>query len=217
MLSHIIEGFALTGIDSFIVVTGYLGHQVEDFSRRFSADHPELKIETVRQHELNGTAGAMLCARSFADQDDFVLGWGDILMDRENYPRFVKSARETSYDLLLAVNRTSDPYRGAAVYVDGQMRVERLVEKPPRGTSTTNWNNAGLFAAGVSIFGYLEELTPSERGELELPAAIGQMIANQMDVRAIDIRGFWSDVGTPEDLELARQRFKPGRNVDDAS
>jgi len=58
---------------------------------------------------------------------------------------------------------------------------------------------------------------PSERGELELPAAIGQMIANQKNVRAIDIRGFWSDVGTPEDLELARQRFKPGRNVDDAS
>jgi len=138
MLSHIIEGFALTGIESFIIVTGYLAHQVEDFGRRFSADHPELKIETVRQHELNGTAGAMLCARSFAARDDFVFGWGDILMDRENYPRFVKSARETSYDLLLAVNRTRDPCRGAAVYVDWQMRVQRLVEKPPPVTSTTN-------------------------------------------------------------------------------
>jgi len=75
------------------------------------------------------------------NRDDFVFGWGDILMDRENYPRFVKSARETSYDLLLAVNRTSDPYRGGAVYVDGQMRLERLVENRyselPRPTGTT--------------------------------------------------------------------------------
>jgi NDP-sugar pyrophosphorylase family protein len=30
-------------------------------------------------------------------------------------------------------------------------------------------------------------------------------------VRAVDMRGFWSDVGTPEDLEAARAWFKPKR------
>ncbi len=35
------------------------------------------------------------------------------------------------------------------------------------------------------------------------------MIADGREVRAVDVRGFWSDVGTPEDLESARKLFKP--------
>jgi NDP-sugar pyrophosphorylase family protein len=35
------------------------------------------------------------------------------------------------------------------------------------------------------------------------------MIADGRVVRAVDMRGFWSDVGTPEDLEKARAWFKP--------
>ncbi len=34
------------------------------------------------------------------------------------------------------------------------------------------------------------------------------MIADGRVVRAVDMRGFWSDIGTPEDLESARARFK---------
>jgi NDP-sugar pyrophosphorylase family protein len=37
------------------------------------------------------------------------------------------------------------------------------------------------------------------------------MIADDHVVRAVDMRGFWSDVGTPEDLAAARARFKPKR------
>jgi NDP-sugar pyrophosphorylase family protein len=37
------------------------------------------------------------------------------------------------------------------------------------------------------------------------------MIAARCEVSAVDVRGFWSDVGTPEDLESARKLFKPPR------
>ena len=61
------------------------------------------------------------------------------------------------------------------------------------------------------IFDYLAKLEVSPRGELELPAAITQMIADRRVVRAVDMRGFWSDVGTAEDLAAARAFFKPKR------
>ncbi|HVA81436.1 MAG TPA: sugar phosphate nucleotidyltransferase, partial [Candidatus Binataceae bacterium] len=77
----------------------------------------------------------------------------------------------------------------------------------------TEWNNAGLFAAGPTLFDYLERLEPSPRGELELPQAIAAMIADARTVRAIDMRGFWSDIGTPADLEVARRRFHPKRRA----
>jgi dTDP-glucose pyrophosphorylase len=112
---------------------------------------------------------------------------------------------------MLAVNRVKDPFRGAAVYLTPHMMVERLDEKPAPGTAKTEWNNAGLFASSRILFEYLERLKPSVRGELELPGAITQMIGEGRVVRAVDMRGFWSDVGTPEDLEAARAWFKPKR------
>ncbi len=211
LIEQIVTGLAEAGIAEFVIVTGYLGEQVERWAQYFTGAHPWIRIATERQPQLNGTGGAMLAARPhLAGEPRFLFGWGDVLMDRTNYARFIERAQSEDYELLLTMNRVRDPYRGAAVYVAPDMRVERLVEKPAKGTSTTTWNNAGLFASGPIIFEYLERLEPSPRGELELPAAIAAMIADGRVVRALDIRGFWSDVGTPEDLERARSRFRPG-------
>ena len=212
LISHIVDALAGGGLAHFIVVTGYLSEQIEGWAKIYERENPGIKITTVRQPELDGTGGAMLAAKQhLACESRFVFGWGDILMDRANYPRFIHHARNDEYDLMLAVNRVKDPFRGAAVYLDAHMRVERLDEKPAPGTAKTEWNNAGLFATGQIIFDYVTRLEPSPRGELELPASISRMIADGRVVRAVDMRGFWSDVGTPEDLEAARAWFKPKR------
>jgi len=210
LLAHIVDALAANDAREIAIVTGYLATHIAEWCARRMREDPALRLVTLHQAELNGTAAAMILARNFvAEEAAFIFGWGDILMDVENYARFVNAARSETYDLMLAVNATHDPWRGAAVYVDKDMRVEKLVEKPARGTSTTRWNNAGLFAATPLIFDYLERLKPSARGELELPEAIAKMIADHRDVRAIDVRGFWSDVGNPEDLESARRLFIP--------
>jgi NDP-sugar pyrophosphorylase family protein len=210
LIGHLVDALAVNGVRDIAIVTGYLASHIDEWCAGQMRANQSLRLGTIHQDELNGTAGAMLLARNFVDADEaFIFGWGDILMDAGNYVRFIESARSQSYDLMLSINRVRDPWRGGAVYVDGDLRVERLVEKPAPGTSTTHWNNAGLFAATSRIFDYLETLKPSPRGELELPQAIAMMIEDRCEVRAVDVRGFWSDVGTPEDLESARKRFKP--------
>lgn len=214
LISHIVDALAGAGLSRFIVVTGHLAEQIEVWAKTYERQNSGIEIATIRQPELNGTGGAMIAAQAHLKaQTRFIFGWGDILMDRANYPRFVHHACNDDYDLLLAVNRVKDPFRGAAVYLNKHMQVERLDEKPAQGTAKTEWNNAGLFATGQIIFEYLARLTPSPRGELELPAAISQMIADGRTVRAVDMRGFWSDVGTPADLENARARFIPKRHA----
>jgi UDP-N-acetylglucosamine diphosphorylase / glucose-1-phosphate thymidylyltransferase / UDP-N-acetylgalactosamine diphosphorylase / glucosamine-1-phosphate N-acetyltransferase / galactosamine-1-phosphate N-acetyltransferase len=210
LLGHIIDALSANGVRYLAIVTGYLASHIDDWCANHRREHPGVRLMTLHQAELNGTAGAMLLARDFVvGENAFVFGWGDILMDAENYSRFIAAARAESCDLMLSINRVRDPWRGGAVYVDANMRVERLVEKPAPGTSTTHWNNAGLFTATPLIFEYLAKLKPSSRGELELPQAIAMMIEDGREVRAADVRGFWSDVGTPEDLESARKLFKP--------
>jgi len=191
-----------------VVVIGYLGEKIER-ARRAIERRAGLRLEIMRQDTLNGTGGAILAAQSFVDEAErFVVGWGDVLMDQPAYARVVAHANQSDSELILAVNRVDDPFAGAAVYVDSQMRVTRLIEKPPRATSSTNWNNAGLFAARSILFDYVRKLTPSERGEIELPSAIAAMIDDGCDVRAVAVEGFWSDLGTPEGLAQAREHFK---------
>jgi UDP-N-acetylglucosamine diphosphorylase / glucose-1-phosphate thymidylyltransferase / UDP-N-acetylgalactosamine diphosphorylase / glucosamine-1-phosphate N-acetyltransferase / galactosamine-1-phosphate N-acetyltransferase len=211
LIAHIVGGMIQSGLHEFVVVSGHLAEQIEQWCTRFATQNPGVTIQTIRQRHLDGTAGAMLAARSLlASEDRFMFGWADILMDGANYPRFAAASRRADCDLLLAINDTDDPWRGAAVYVDPEMRVRRLVEKPPPGTSSTRWNCAGLFSASRSLFDYLDRLAPSARGELELPQAIAAMIAAGRMVRAFEVQGFWSDVGTPDDLASARAHFDAG-------
>ena len=211
LIAHIVGGMIKSGLREFVVVTGHLAKQLEQWCITFATQNPGVTIQTIRQQHLNGTAGAMLSARSLLTREDrFMFGWGDILMDGSNYPRFAAASQRAECDLLLAVNEVDDPWRGAAAYVDSEKRVTRLVEKPPRGTSFTRWNCAGLFSASQSLFDYLDRLAPSSRGELELPQAIAAMIAAGRTVRAFEVQGFWSDVGTPDDLAAARVHFGTG-------
>jgi glucose-1-phosphate thymidylyltransferase len=113
---------------------------------------------------------------------------------------------------LLSVNATDDPWQGAAVYVDEGWKVTGLVEKPPPGSSRTPWNNAGIFVCRPVVLQYAQRLPPSARGEYELPQAFAAMIADGREVRAYPLRGFWSDLGRPEDLAVAERALGDERS-----
>jgi NDP-sugar pyrophosphorylase family protein len=205
ILERVLAGFAAAGIERVVLVTGHLGDRIEAAfggGVRFGLD-----ITCCRQAEPRGTADALLLAEAEIGSEPFLLSWGDILVDPEFYADFAAAFEAAPCDAQLAVNRTDDPWQGAAVYVAEDWRVTRLVEKPPPGSSTTQWNNAGILVLTRLVFDYARALAPSPRGELELPEAIGRMVAGGRHVRAVPIRGAWFDVGAPADLEAAGRHF----------
>ena len=196
MLEHVLDGLATTGIEEFFLVVGYRRETIEEHFHDW-----RLPIEFCVQEVLNGTGGAARLARDFAGSEPFLLTFGDILCEPPAYLRCAQVLAEHPQTVgVLGVRDVDDPWQGAAVYeVDG--RVTRVIEKPPRGTSTTRWNSAGLFALRSGAFEYLDRLTPSPRGELELTAIFDMMLADGVEVRISAIEGRWRDVGRPEDLE----------------
>lgn len=201
IIEHILSGMLDAGVRQAVIVTGYLGEKLE--AHLGDGAGLGLAIEYRRQDQPTGTAKALLLAREVLGDDPFMLSWGDIVVDQSEYGDLARRFKDSPCDAMLGVNPTEDPWRGAAVTVDETWRVESLVEKPPRGTSQTRWNNAGIFVFSKLIHEYAERLQPSERGEYELPQAITAMIADGRNVRAHPIAGFWSDLGTPEDLAAA--------------
>lgn len=210
MIERVLRGFARGGVRDAVVVTGYLGDQIETVLG--DGGRLGLSIEYQRQERVDGTAPALLLAESLIAGAPFVVSWGDILVPIDFYRELLAAYDQQPCDALLAVNPVDDPWRGGAVYVDAEWRVDRFEEKPPRGTSTTTWNNAGIMAFGPAALDYAHQVAPSVRGERELPQAVAQMVRDGRDVRALPVRGPWSDVGTPEDLAAAQTLFAEPRS-----
>src|SRR5882724_2903147 len=201
ILERLLDRLVDAGFSQALIVTGYRAETIEDYFRGY-----RLPLHFVRQAELTGTATAALLARDFVGADDFMLTYGDILADALCYRGILERlAQDPRIESMLAVKDVDDPFQGAAVYAEPDGRVARIVEKPPRGQSTTRWNSAGIYSFRPSIFGELQRAPESPRGEYELSSAVAQLIEGGKLLRIFPIEGDWRDIGRPEDLEAVRE------------
>jgi NDP-sugar pyrophosphorylase family protein len=206
LIEHVLDRLHEAGATAALLVIGHRGEQI----RERLAGYP-LALRFAHQQVLNGTATAALLAREFAAADPFLLTYGDILTSAADYRgmwRLFGSAE--GIDAVVGAKHVEDPWQGAAIYESGG-RITRIVEKPPRGTSTTHWNSSGQYIFRPSIFAELERVPLSERGEYELTSAISQLIAAGRDARLYALADPWRDVGRPEDLAAAESIVDPSR------
>ncbi len=207
ILEHILERLALAGVENFFIVTGYHHEMIERYFRGWRMPEPSrqqtVNLEFRVQDPVDGTGSAARLAREFVSDHCFLLTYADILCDSSEYLRCGDILhRDPDTAAVLAVKAVDDPWQGAAVYEE-QGRIRSIIEKPPRGTSTTHWNSAGFYAFRPVLFQYLERVTRSPRGEYELTSALDMMLEDSLELRISAIEGKWRDVGRPEDLLAA--------------
>lgn len=211
LLEQVILAIRDAGVQDFIVVTGYHANIIEDHFGDGAGYN--IQIEYVRQPVRDGTAGALRLTRDAVGNSPFFMSFGDVVCSRENYGPLIEDYYDNPVPIVLSAYNVGDPYAGAAVYMDEKTRcVLKVIEKPPKGTSTTPWNQAGLFVFEPGIFDYLDKVQLSPRGEYELTDAVHMSLADGLMVRAFPLRGFWGDIGTPEDVERLRRLFKMNEN-----
>lgn len=201
MLEHILERLGAAGVNRFFVVVGYHHQMIESHFRVWQPQSGRASdLEFRLQDPVNGTGSAARLANDFIGDNTFFLTYADILVDPSEYLRCAQVLQEQpATAAVLAVKSVDDPWQGAAVYEE-QGRITRIIEKPPRGTSSTNWNSAGFYAFRPILFDYLDRIRPSPRNEYELTSALGSMLEDSIELRISAIQGEWRDVGRPEDL-----------------
>ncbi|MBN1477251.1 NTP transferase domain-containing protein [Candidatus Sumerlaeota bacterium] len=205
IIEWIIGSLRDAGVGEFVIVTGHLAERME--SHLGDGSGLGITIQFLRQENPRGTGEAVNLARDLLRDGPFVMTYGDIVISPENCGAILRDFEEHPCDLLIGLNWVEDPTAGGAVYVDGDLRVMEFIEKPPPGTSTTHWNSAGLMVMTPAIFEHTAVLSPSARGELEISDAFQGMIEAGCTLRGFPLRGFWSDIGTPGDLQRTREVF----------
>jgi dTDP-glucose pyrophosphorylase len=197
VLQHIIEGLRDAGLTDFLIIVGWHA----EVARDFFGDGSKLgvRMEYATQMVQDGTGKVVELAREFVGGDPFVLGYGDILIGPENYPRIC--AALAGAEAVVSVKRNEDVTQGGAVFVNENFELVDLREKPKPGEPTSPWYNAGIYAFRSSIFDCVAKLEQSPRGEYELTDAIRNLALSGQKVQAFELAGNWADVRDPEILE----------------
>jgi dTDP-glucose pyrophosphorylase len=196
VLQHIVEGLRDAGIREFFIIVGYRADAVQNFFG--DGSRYKIAIQYATQVVQDGTGRVVDIARNFAGNSAFVLSYGDILVDPQNYKSIVDLP--DNIEAIITVTRGEDVSKGGAVFLNEQMEHVDLREKSPPGEPTSPWYNAGIYAFRPSIFEFTAKLKPSPRGEYELTDAIRELAQSGKKVQAIELTGEWADVRDPEIL-----------------
>lgn len=195
------------------------------------------RITYLRQDAPLGLAHAVQVAQPFLGDDDFVMYLGDNLLE-EGVRALVadfeaactgadRGADAPSLDhqptrpaAAILLSPVAHPERFGVVELrDG--RVVGLEEKPTHPRSDLALVGAYLFTA--EIHEAVAQLTPSERGELEITEAIAWLLAHGRPVLHRVLEGWWLDTGKKDSLLEGNARVletlvpRIDGEVDDAS
>jgi mannose-1-phosphate guanylyltransferase len=191
LLAYLFDQLAAAGVDRAILACGYLPDALVAHFGDGGSTASGLALEYVVESEPLGTAGAARLAATGRVTEPFLLLNGDILSEHDLGALIAHhDARGASASIALV--QVDDPSRYGVVECDGDGMVQRFVEKPAPGESSSDLVNAGAYVLEPSVL----EAIPAGRAvsiEREIfPALVGHGLA------ALPLAGYWSDVGTPE-------------------
>lgn len=155
-------------------------------------------IEFIYQGEPKGLAHAIMVARDYLSDEDFVMYLGDNIL-KEGIVRHLEHFKRNDFDASVLLCEVENPERfGVAELSEDGKSIKRLVEKPK--VPPSNLALVGIYFFKPIIHEAVKHLKPSWRGELEITDAIQWLIDNEYEVGWTKVTGWWKDTGRPEDI-----------------
>lgn len=218
VLFYGLEAIAEAGITDVGIIVGDTAPEI----REAVGDGSALGIDVtyIPQDEPRGLAHAVLIARDFLGDDDFVMYLGDNFIVG-GIAGLVEEFRTERPEAQILLTKVPNPTAFGVAELDAEGRVASLEEKPKEPKSDLALVGVYLFTPAVHEA--VRSIEPSWRGELEITHAIQWLIDHQHDVRSTTISGYWKDTGNVTDmLEVNRsvlETLKPSTEgtVDESS
>ena len=161
------------------------------------------------QEKPGGIAQALGLCREFAGRDNVFVCLGDNIFE-DNFSDLKLNYFDSWCHIFL--KEVPDPERfGVPVFQGMDRHLIKVEEKPEKPMS--DYAVTGLYMFNQEVWSIIDTLKPSERGELEVVDLINWYIDRGKTTYS-ELKGFWSDAGTPDSLVQAN-KLVSNRSKDD--
>ena len=151
------------------------------------------------QDGAGGIAEALYLAKNFAGKNHFVVVLGDNYFEQN-----IDIGNLDKGEAKIFLTSVKEPKKFGVAEVRNR-KVIGIEEKPNKPKS--NFIATGIYIYDQSVFLIVEGLEKSNRGELEITDVHNEYI-RKGKLRYSVLRGFWSDMGTPQSLLEASNFIK---------
>ena len=218
ILWHIMDRYAASGFNRFVVCAGYRGEIIREYFREFQSMNSDFTVKLGAKQEIQYhdqfeeqgwevtvtdtgektmTGGRLFKARRFLEDDTFLCTYGDGLadIDLRKLVEFHKS-----HGKIATITAVKPVSRFGVLDLDSSSAVNQFREKP----QADGWINAGFFIFNKSIFNYLDENSILENEPLAALASENQLMAYRHE-------GFWQPMDTFRELTILNELWDSGK------
>lgn len=193
ILEHIVASIHHHGFKKFYFSVNYLAEVIQ----RYFKDGASLgvQISYTNEDEPLGTAGSLRLMRDHLNQSSIIMN-GDLLTDL-NFKDLLSFHRACGADMTLCVREFQLQVPYGVVYLNGS-KVERIEEKPVHN----HYVSAGIYVIEPSVLNLIPE-----QGPFDIPQLLEATLNKGLKTVSFPIKGYWRDLGTPEDLKKAEDEL----------
>jgi glucose-1-phosphate cytidylyltransferase len=188
LIEHIMDIYAMSGVTSFIVATGYKGHVVNEYFEGYK----KYQIECIETGETTQTGGRIKQVLDSITDEIIFVTYGDGLGN-------VSVSRSLSFHLSHGKLATVTAVRPPARFGRLSLSEGKVVKFGEKMQSEEGWINGGFFVLNREISKYISnDAEPFEVNPLNKITSDGQLMA-------FEHHGFWAPVDTlREKIELEK-------------
>lgn len=215
LIWHVMQNFSRFGVDEFILLTGYKGHQIREYFANFWLHQTDLTFDLATSKQEIHKAGGIPWKVTVLDtgidtntggrvgklrdilSEDFLLTYGDGVSDTNIQELIQVHKNSKNFATLTAVQ---PPARFGALDLNHN-QVLNFQEKP-KGDG--GWVNGGYFVISPKIFEFIHGNDSSFEIDV-LP-----VIANLRKLGAYKHLGYWQPVDTIRDLQRLEEAIDNG-------
>lgn len=198
MIFYPINTLVKSGIEDILIISSkeHAGHIIQNLSDGYDfGANFTYKIQDVNRVTM-GIASALKLTKDFTKKEPFAVILGDNFYQDHFFEDFVFFKESCPASARIFLKEVEDPCR-FGVYANGS--IEEKPKSPKSNLAVT-----GLYLYHSGVYDIIENLKPSSRGELEI-TDVNQFYcaSNSMDTTLI--KGFWSDMGTPQSMTRTQE------------
>lgn len=161
-----------------------------------------ISIKFICQEKPEGIAQAFILGENFIKNNPSVLILGDNLFYGNEISQILNEANKSQKGATLFTYPVSDPERYGIVNIDNNKKIISIEEKPNRPQS--NLAITGIYFYDKNVVTFAKELSPSERGELEITDINKKYLKKgELKIKSFSRGIAWLDTGTFDALHEA--------------